>query len=519
MAARSMVSTPNQYIIVMNYHTRYIRGLIPLGNTVGRMKHLVPLAALLLGAVSAQHAYATSVEESVDSYLQAEMQRQQIPGLSLAIVKDGKPFYVKSYGVATLEHPVPALPQTVYQIGSIGKQFTAVAVMMLANEHRLNLDDPLSKYLPEIPSSWSHITLRLMLNHQSGIAQFTTPQRQLLDLAHDYTDEELIQLAASQPLDFEPGTDVSYSDTGYVLLGFVINRVAGMFYGDLLQQRVFAPLGMRRTRVISDTDIIQDRASGYEKRADGTLRNQTAVSPALNRTADGSLYSTVVDLMKWDKALDGDAVLPHAQLERMWRIDAHRDGQQPLYHYGYGWENNTLAGHQIIEYDGNWQGFQAVMSRYTKPKITVIILTNLALCRTERLAHTVAGLVDARLKPYPEETLDSAPRLTAGFKEFLSGMSASSAVSAGSAVSAASREFAALSRSGRSRWVLSPAHTLQRELHELGAINRYTLAADFSSEHPHERVYRVEGDDMVDFFTVRYTSNFLIDDLDLFREY
>jgi CubicO group peptidase (beta-lactamase class C family) len=471
------------------------------------MKQILRLATLLLGAVSACHANAATVQESVDNYLQAEMQRQKIPGLSLAIVKNGKPFYVKSYGVATLEHAVPTLPRTVYQIGSIGKQFTAVAVMMLVNEHRLNLDDPLSKYLPEIPPSWSHISLRLMLNHQSGIPQFTTPQRQLLDLAHDYTDDELIHLAASQPLDFEPGTDVSYSDTGYVLLGFVVNRVAGQFYGDLLQQRVFAPLGMSRTRVISDTDIIVDRASGYEKTVDGTLRNQTAVSPALNRTADGSLYSTVLDLMKWDRALDGDAVLPHAQLERMWQIDAHRDGQRPLYHYGYGWENNTLGGHQIIEYDGNWQGFQAVMSRYTAPKITVIILTNLALCRTERLAHTVAGIVDPALKPYSEATHDSQPKLTAAFNSFLN------------AVAAGSADFSVLSEAARTKLVPSTMNTLQRDLRELGSMNRFSLAQDVSPEHPQRRVYRVEGDDMVEFYTVDYTDDSRIDSLDLFREY
>jgi len=278
------------------------------------------------------------------------MRRQHIPGISLAVVKNGKPLYVKSYGVATLELKVPTTPQTVYQIGSIGKQFTAVAVMMLAGEHKLDLDDPLSKYLPEVPPGWGKVTLRLMLNHQAGIPQFTTPDRQLLDLVHDYTDLELIQLASGQPLDFEPGTDVSYSDTGYVLLGFVINRVAGMFYGDFLQQRVFEPLGMRQTRIISDRDIVPNRASGYEKAESGALYNQTYVSPALNRTADGSLYSTVLDLIKWDRALYGDALLPRTTLDRMWRIDPHRNGQRPLYHFGYGWENNRLRDQRLVEY-------------------------------------------------------------------------------------------------------------------------------------------------------------------------
>ena len=454
-------------------------------------------ACLLLGL--APWASAADIRPAVDRYLAAEMQRQHIPGLALAVVKDGKPLYVRGYGVATLEHPVPVGAETVFQLGSIGKQFTAVAVMLLADEHKLSWDDPLSKYLPQVPASWNKITLRLMLNHQAGIAQYTTPLRQLLDLNHDYTDEELIKLATSQPLDFEPGNDASYSDVGYVLLGFVINRVAGEFYGDFLQRRVFGPLGMTRTRVISDADIVPGRASGYELRDDGTLRNQTPVSPALNRTADGSLYSTVQDLMKWDRALDGDAVLPHAELERMWRIDAHRDGHAPLYHYGYGWENNRLNGHRLIEYDGNWQGFQAVMSRYQDKKLTVIVLTNLALCRTERLGHSVAGLVDPDLAPYPESIADSAPALTAAFKGALD------------------RALDPVAGAGVTLPV--PQQSLRRDLQELGTIQRLSVAADDATGANRTRVYRVEGKDMVEFYSARYGASGGIVALDLFREF
>ena len=455
------------------------------------------------GQTQVSHAYSTT---AIDRYLQDEMRRQHIPGISLAVVKDGKPLYIKSYGVATLEHDVRAKPQTVYQIGSIGKQFTAVAVMLLANEHKLDLDDPLQKYLPEVPQSWGKVTLRTMLNHQSGIPQFTTPERQLLDLVHDYTDLELIQLASTQPLDFEPGTDVSYSDTGYVLLGFVVNRVAGMFYGDFLKQRVFTPLGMSQTRVISDTDIVPNRASGYEMTENGRLRNQTYVSPALNRTADGSLYSTVLDLVKWDRALYGDAVLPHAQLERMWRVDAHHNGQRPLYHYGYGWENNRLRDQRLVEYDGNWQGFQAVMSRYVDKRLTIILLTNLSLCRTERLGHTVAGLIDPDLKAYPESVPDSDPGKTAEFRAFLANVAKNGS------------DSDRLSAAAGARLVPGAMSTLRRDLQERGPILKLTLAEQGVATDP-QRVYRVEEKDMVEFYTVRYAPDSRIDDLDLFSEY
>ena len=462
------------------------------------------LALALFLSLSA-HAAWGGPQAAVDRYLQSEMRRQNIPGMSLAVLKNGKPLYIKSYGVATLEHDVPARPQTVYQIGSIGKQFTAVAVMMLANEHKLDIDDPLSKYLPEVPASWDKVTLRIIMNHQSGIPQFTTPGQQRLDLVHEYSDQELIQLA-SQPLDFEPGTDVSYSDTGYVLLGFVINRVAGMFYGDFLQQRVFAPLGMTRTRIISEADLVRDRASGYEKGDHGDLHNQSYVSAALNRTADGSLYSTVLDLTKWDRALYGDTVLPRAQLERMWRIDPYRNGQQPLYHYGYGWENNRLRDHRLIEYDGNWQGFQAVMSRYVDKKLTVILLTNLALCRTERLSHTVAGLIDPDLQAYPEGIPDTQAGKTEEFRAFLA------------KVRNGGSDLEPLSAGARQRLAPAVINTLRRDLRERGPILTLTVAQERGSV-PARRVYRVEEKDMVEFYTVRYTQESQIDDIDLFSEY
>ncbi len=467
-----------------------------------RLNAAAVCSAAVLLAGGGSRAGAADFRAAVDRYLQTEMQRQHIPGIALAVVKDGKPLYVKGYGVANLEHPVPVTRGSVFQLGSVGKQFTAVAVTMLADEHKLNLDDPLAKYLPEVPASWNKVTLRLMLNHQAGIAQYTTPTRQLLDLTHDYTDAELIQLAISQPLDFEPGTDTSYSDVGYVLLGFVINRVAGEFYGDFLTRKIFRPLGMGHTRVISDSDIVPGRASGYELQDGGRLRNQTPVSPALNRTADGSLYSTVIDLMKWDRALDGDSVLPHGELERMWTVDVHQDGRTPLYHYGYGWENNHLNGHRLVEYDGNWQGFQAMMTRYADEKLTVILLTNLALCRTERLGHAVAGLVDPALAPYPSGIPDRAPDMSRRFEGLLA-----SARTGNPAITPAGLPWSV------------PIQTLHRDLLELGAILHFSLASDHESAQERVRVYRVEGKDMVEFYTVRYDARGAIAGMDLFREY
>jgi CubicO group peptidase (beta-lactamase class C family) len=435
------------------------------------------------------------------------MRAQKIPGLALAVLHDGRPLYLKSYGVATLEHAVPVKTDTLFQLGSIGKQFTSTAVLLLAREHRLDLDDPLSTYLPEVPSGWGAVTLRDMLKHQSGIAQLTPPDHDLLDLHHDYTDEEYIRLATSLPLEFEPGTDAAYSDTAYVLLGIVIGRLTGRFYGDLLQERVFHPLAMARTRIISDIDIIPDRASGYERGPSGALQNQGWVSPALNRTADGSLYSTVLDLAKWDEALSAGTILTRAELARAWTVDALKDGSTPLLHYGYGWEINSLRGHRVIEYDGNWQGFQAAMARYEDRHLTVIALTNLSLCRVQRIVHTVAGRFDPSVAHFKEGSADGRPAMTREFRAFI-------------ADAAAGRWKAArLSPGGRRE--LSPVWlgALARDLRETGPIEDLSFAEERRTEAGLERVYRVDTKQMVDYFTVRYRRGGLIDAIDLYHEY
>jgi CubicO group peptidase (beta-lactamase class C family) len=459
--------------------------------------------ALSLGATP----LAAQSNAPVDRYIASEMRTQHIPWLSLAVVRRGRLIYVKSYGVATLEHPVSVKPDTLFQIGSIGKQFTATAVMLLVRDHKLGLDDPLSKYLPEIPASWQAVTLRHMLKHQSGIPQLTPPDRDLLDLRHDYTDDEYVRLASSLPLDFEPGTDSSYSDTAYVLLGVVINRVTGRFYGDLLAERVFRPLKMTRTRIISDIDIIPDRAAGYEQGPSGALQNQAWVAPALNRTADGSLYSTVLDLARWDAVLGGDRILSSAERRRMWSIDPLRDGGPPLLHYGYGWEINQLRGHRVIEYDGNWQGFQAAMARYDDRDLTVIALTNLSLCRVQRIVHTVAGYFDPQAAHFRSAAEDPHPALTREFQAFI-GEVQHGDLGGLRLAPAGQRELSRV-------WV----GALARDLKATGPVGSTSFAEQHLVQGTLERVYRVETREMADFFTVRYEAGDAIDSIALYHEY
>ncbi|HKV28430.1 MAG TPA: serine hydrolase domain-containing protein, partial [Candidatus Acidoferrales bacterium] len=224
----------------------------------------------------AQTRHATASRDKVDAYILEAMHEQQIPGLALAIVRDGKIVKAKGYGLADIELNVPVTPQTVFESGSIGKQFAATAVMMLVEEGKIGLDDKITKYFPDAPATWRDITVRNLLSHTSGIKNYTDGKE--VDYRKDYTEDELLKKAESTPLDFAPGTDWNYSNTGFVVLGILIHKVTGEFYGDFLQQRIFRPLGMNTTRIISEADIIPNRASGYQI-VKGEWKNQDWVSP------------------------------------------------------------------------------------------------------------------------------------------------------------------------------------------------------------------------------------------------
>ncbi len=321
----------------------------------------------------------------------AHRERHQIPGLALAICRDGKLVKARGYGLANVELDVPARPETVFQSGSVGKQFTAMAVMMLVEEGKLGLDDTLSKLFPRAPARWKPITVRQLLTHTSGIPDW---ENKNLDYRRDYTEDELVKVAMTLPLDFPPGTQWSYSNTAYVLLGVLVRKASGQFYGDFLKERVFGPLGMDSTRIISEADIVKNRAAGYELR-NGKLENQSWVSPSLNTTADGSLYLTALDLAKWDAALGAGRLLKKESYELVWSPVRLKNGT--TYPYGFGWRFDEQRGERVVAHGGSWQGFRTAINRYPGRGLTVIVLANLAQAEPETIAATVAGIVDAEL--------------------------------------------------------------------------------------------------------------------------
>ncbi|HKQ09523.1 MAG TPA: serine hydrolase domain-containing protein [Blastocatellia bacterium] len=349
--------------------------------------------AALLFFLSLNASAALAQDDKIDLFVKADMQKRKIPGLSIAVVKNGRVIKTKGYGLANVESNVPATPETIYQSGSVGKQFTATLVMMLVEEGKMSLDDHISKYIPDAPDIWKAITIRHLLTHTSGISNKLYDQ---INMRRDYTEDELVEKIAGIPLDFQPGTKWNYSNPGYVLLGILIHKATGKFYGDLLKERIFAPLDMTTARIISEADIIPNRAAGY-RLVKGELKNQEWVSPLLNTTADGSLYLTVYDMAKWDAALYTERLLKRASLEQMWTPVKLASGKtQP---YGFGWELGDVNGHHIIEHGGAWQGFTTYIARYVDDKLTVIVLTNRAGADPGRVAHGIAGLYNPELAP------------------------------------------------------------------------------------------------------------------------
>jgi CubicO group peptidase (beta-lactamase class C family) len=345
------------------------------------------LISFVLLACCASAAQRPATTSAVTEYVRAEMERRHIPGLSLLVARNGKIIRAEGFGLANVELQVPVKPETIFQSGSVGKQFTATAVMMLVDEGKISLEDPLTKFFPDAPTAWKDVTVRQLLSHTAGFGDY--PQD--FDFRKDWTEDELLKVVEGIPLAYPPGTKWDYSNLGYLTLGILIHRVTGEFYGDFLQQRIFQPLGMTSTRIINEADIIPNRAAGY-RLVKGELKNQEWVAPAMNTTADGSLYFNTLDLAKWDAALYTDKLLKKSSLDLMWTPVKLKDGQTNKAGYGFAWFIENRQGHRCIHHDGAWQGFTTAIDRYVDDQLTVVALTNLAGAEPGTITKHVAEL-------------------------------------------------------------------------------------------------------------------------------
>jgi D-alanyl-D-alanine carboxypeptidase len=379
------------------------------------------VAALLIGFGPPIFAEA----DKIDDYVSAQMRQLHIPGLSLAIVREGRIAKAQGYGFANVELKAHATTETVYEIGSNTKQFTAAAIMMLVEEGKVHLEDAITKYFPEAPEAWHGITIRHLLSHTSGIQNHVAIPHWLdvfrTNLAFETAPsrDELLKMFFKLPLEFQPGETWAYDNTGYYLLGIIIEKASGKPYWQFLDERIFKPLGMTATRGTDPRPIVPNRASGYEWKND-RFENRPILLPAIAFSA-GSLLSTVEDMAKWDAALSSEKLLKKSSLDQMWTAPMTNDGADAPFNYGFGWFIDNYHGHRLVQHSGGTPGFSSVIYRFLDDKLTIIILTNHADRIVDQLAIDLAGTCLPALKR-PGTNHDPNPATTATLKQLVSGL-------------------------------------------------------------------------------------------------
>jgi CubicO group peptidase (beta-lactamase class C family) len=351
-----------------------------------------PLIALVLAlfavtpAAAAQRPPRAAVQRTVDSLVANALAEGPVAGMSVAVVRGRDTIVMKGYGFADIENEVPATAQSVYRIGSITKQFTAAAVMQLVEQNKISLNDTIGAYVPQIPASWHGATVRQLLNHTSGIPSYTSAgprwtRRIREDLAHD----SLLAIVAGDTLDFARGAQWRYNNTGYYLLGMLIERIAGRSYADEIAEHFAKPLGLTSTLYCGTQQIIKRRAHGYQEAPGGKLVNADVLSMH-QPFAAGALCSTVGDLVAWQRALAaGRVVKPSSYTAMTTPIEAAAGAR-----YGFGLFRDTLAGRTRVHHGGGIHGFTSSLMYFPLDTLSVVVLANTVTQLTGRVASNIA---------------------------------------------------------------------------------------------------------------------------------
>jgi len=371
-----------------------------------RRTFLLGLAAFAASA-SAQHGRrgaAPSLEAAVDQIAAAALGERNIPGLSIAVARGSRTVLAKGYGFADLKGRVPASPDTIYQIGSVSKQFTAAAVMRLVERGKVGLDDPLTKYLPDYPTRGHRALIRHLLHQTSGIREFFTVKgfdEMESGSPEKYSRQDLVDLFKREPFVFAPGERWAYSNSNYTLLGLVIEKASGLTYEQYLQETFFRPLGLTATHSCGARPTGERFARGYVP-GEGAL----APAPPVNMNTavgDGGLCSSVLDLLTWTRALTTGRAVSRNSYGRMVAPERVRRGYRP--DYGYGLSLVPLDGRRRVGHNGDITGFMSALAYYPDADLTVAVLTNRARHWPEvierAVARTALGLPTPVVKDLP----------------------------------------------------------------------------------------------------------------------
>jgi CubicO group peptidase (beta-lactamase class C family) len=368
---------------------------------------LIPILAATMVSACATGAVQTSGVESAapaadaraaafDAYLDAAVEHDHFSGTVL-VAHNGAPIFSQSYGMANYELNAPFTPDTVFNIASITKQFTATAIMQLQEQGRLNVGDPICNYLTDCPAAWRPITIRHLLTHTSGIPNYSS----LLDwdevgAVHEYYSRgEVVELFDNLPLEFAPGEQHSYSNSGYQLLAQIIERVSGVSYGAYLNDNIFTPLGMTHTRYNATRALVPNRATGYYSLGTSFI-NVSLHTPTVH-FGDAGIFSSARDLLLWDQALYSDRVLSQASKDAMFTPF--------LNNYGYGWRVGQSHGHAQVNHSGSSQGFSSFIMRFPDDRLTIIVLSNSDEANAGRTGQALAAIYFGAPYELPAESL------------------------------------------------------------------------------------------------------------------
>lgn len=361
--------------------------------------------------------------DPIDTVVRREMTAQKIPGLTVAVIRNGKLTTKRAYGLSDLELNTKTEPDDLFEIGSMTKQFTAFLTMLLVQDGKVGLDDPISKYVDKTPDAWSGIKIRNLLNQTSGLPEYVALPG--LGLADEFTKEKWFDTVGKQPMDFAPGTTWAYSNTNYALLGFIIEKAGGKPYTEQLTERVLKPAGMTSTRFQDIYQIWPRRAHGAIRQPDGSLMRVAGMLGSIQ--SDGTLVSTVGDLAKWDGLLRDRKLLNAEGYKTIWTPAVLNDGRTRP--YGMGWFLQAPDGPAYVGHGGNSVGYSAGIARYRdgqKDSLTVVVLGNVYAFSGEELAKRIAEGIDPSLKlPVPKAAAsDPDPSRTAHVREMLERLAA-----------------------------------------------------------------------------------------------
>jgi len=348
-------------------------------NRTYRLKYVSSVVLLLLSCGSV--CLAQDIASKVDELLNAHMKNERFNGAVL-IAKKGKILVGKGYGMANFEHNAPVTPQTKFRLASNSKQFTAMAIMQLHERGMLNVNDTVSKYLPDYPKG-DQFTIHHLLTHTSGIPELLSfPEfRQRITLPA--TPEQIIAHFKDKPFDFPPGDRYRYSNSGYILLGYLVEKISGKSYDQFLRENIFQPLGMKNSGSDTHRELLSNRASGYAMTDDG-LVNADFIDMT-NPVGGGSLYSTIEDMYLWDRALYTEKLVKRGTLDKI--FTPFKDN------YAYGWHVESLFNRKLINHTGGIQGFRALIQRFEDEDVCIIVLSNLESADRQAMTRDLAAIV------------------------------------------------------------------------------------------------------------------------------